>query len=101
MPAILPLIKSYEATVQIAAELFNMPYIEAEDEMYERLCDLGLSELDVVIYTNWASHNALTYDELTEHLDISVETIKWRMQRLRQVFPHLFIGGLIQVVRPG
>ena len=91
MPAIIPLIKLYKSIVETAAEIFDMPYIEAEEDMYERLCDLGLTELDVVIYVNWASHNALTYNELTEHLDISVETIKWRMQRLRQVFPHLFI----------
>lgn len=93
MPAILPLIKPYKHTVQTAAEIFDMPFIEAEEEMYERLCDLGLSELDVVIYVNWASHNALTYNELAQHLDISIETAKWRMQNLRRVFPHLFLGG--------
>lgn len=90
MSAILPLIKTYKSIVQTATELFDTPYIEAEEEMYERLCDLDLSELDVVIYVNWASHNALTYDELTLHLGIPRDEIKWRMQKLRRVFPQLF-----------
>jgi hypothetical protein len=90
MPAIQPLIKSYKATVQTAAELFDIPFVEADDEMFERLCNLGLSELDVVVYVNWASHNALTYDELALYLDISKGEIKWRMQKLRGIFPHLF-----------
>jgi membrane-anchored protein YejM (alkaline phosphatase superfamily) len=93
MSAILPLIKPYEATVQTAAEMLDTTYMEADEELYERLCDLGLSKIDVVIYVNWASHNALTYDELTQHLDISRDEIKWRMQKLRRVFPHLFCSG--------
>jgi membrane-anchored protein YejM (alkaline phosphatase superfamily) len=94
----MPVVKPYEGTVQTAANLFGITYSEADEEMIKRLSHLELSELDIVVYVNWASHNALTYNELASHLDIPVKDIKWRLEKLRRVFPHLFSGGPIQTV---
>ena len=88
-----PAIKSYSDTVETATDLFGMTYTEAGITIAKRLDYLGLSELDIVIYVNWASHNALTYTELALHLDTPREEIKWRMQNLRRIFPHLFSFG--------
>ena len=96
MTGIRPLIKPYTDIVATAANLFDITYAEADEFMYMRLRELDLDELDVVIYTNWASHNALTQRELSVHLGIGIEHLKWRMQNLKRIFPHLFCSGLTQ-----
>jgi DNA-binding MarR family transcriptional regulator len=90
-----PIIKPYDSTVRLAAHLFNMDILEANYTMAEKLRDLKLTKLSIVLYVNWASHNALTYNELAEALNITVQKVKAELRRLRDVFPHLFTLGLV------
>jgi DNA-directed RNA polymerase specialized sigma24 family protein len=90
MHGITPKIKSFDDTLRLAAHLFNLDTFDANRIMAENLRKLGLTKLSVVLYVNWASHNALTYGELAEALGLTIKQVKAELRRLRNVFPHLF-----------
>jgi hypothetical protein len=79
--------------VQTAAKLFNMDELEAEIELGKRLRLLKIPKDAVVIYVNWASHNALTYRKIGELIGVRLETIHNLMKLLKRRFPHLFYFG--------
>ena len=86
-----PRIKPYSQTVETAAELLGIPVFEAEMEMDARLRKLGIPKASVMLYVNWASHNALTHTELAEALGLTVTTVRSQISKIKRKFPHLFL----------
>jgi len=88
-----PRIKPYSQIVETAAELMDMPVFEAELEMDSRLRKLAIPKIAVTIYVNWASHNALTHQDLAEALGLTVTTVRSHLNKIKRKFPWLFYFG--------
>ena len=86
-----PRIKPYSQTVETAAELIGIPKFEIEEELEERLEELGIPKIAVTLYVNWASHNVLTHQELAEALGLSVTMVRSHLNKIKRKFPHLFL----------
>ena len=95
-----PLIKPYSATVETAAELMGIPKFEIKEEMEERLEELGIPKIAVVLYVNWASHNVLTHRQLAEALGLSVTAVRSHLNKIKRKFPWLFTLGSTPAVLP-
>ena len=93
MSMIKPLIKPYSEIVKTAARLFNISELDAEIEMDARLRKLKIPKIAVVIYVNWASHNALTAKEIAEEMGLTEAEVRLHLQTIKRKWKYLFYFG--------
>ncbi len=88
-----PRIKSYSQITETAAELMGIPKFEIKGEMEERLEELGIPKVAVLLYVNWADWNVLTHQELAGALGLSMTMVRSHLNKIKREFPWLFTLG--------
>ena len=96
-----PRIKTYSQIVETAAQLMDMPVLDAEFEMDAKLRELKIPKIAVVLYVNWADWNVLTYLQLAEATGLTLTAVRSHLQTIKRRFKHLFTLGHGQCVTKG
>ena len=88
-----PLLKPYSEIIKTASKLFKTSELDAEIELDAKLRELKIPKIAVVVYVNWASHNALSYKEVAKATGLTKIMVQSCLQILRKRFPWLFNFG--------
>ena len=85
--------KSFGDFVRLACRTYHLEYEEATNFIQQQLKKWGLNPRVVVSYVNWASLGYSTR-QIGRYLKINQAQIVRDLQKVRQVWPHLFRFGL-------
>lgn len=85
--------KTFSDFVQHAQREYGLPHETAEAVVAGKLLKCGLSPLDVVCYINWADGDALTQEQIGQHLGIAQQAVAKRLNKLKAIWPDLFLFG--------
>jgi hypothetical protein len=96
-----PTLKPLSELIDLACEMPELHLANAGPErvyhlIAAKMLVIGLPIQAAVAYTNFASHNALSIRELAVEMKVNKDTVVVWFKRLRQEWPQLFCGALLQ-----
>ena len=80
--------------IRVACRTYHIKYRVAERFINWQLQKRKLNRLSIICYINWASGDCLTQKEIAKHLGIVQSVVAYHLQRLYEIWPHLFKFGV-------
>lgn len=86
--------KTFDDFIKLACRTYNLDFNEAWNFIFTKLSLYNLTPLSITCYINWADNDCLLQKEIAIWLGISQQAVAYHLNKIRQVWPHLFNFGV-------